>query len=325
VRSPTKSHPDDDIVRRLAGTTIDWLRSVDDGRRYALVDFPEYSNVGDSLIWSGARHALKLATGREPAYLSGIGNHIDREMLGKIRGGTIYITGGGNFGDLWPRHQGFRERLASSCLGSRIVQLPQSVWFSDEGTAINAAETFRRHGQFVLAVRDRESLARAQNLGAMATVLLPDMAFCARVPRPTLPPTTSTVGLLRSDQERGPASLDNFHVTGLRVDDWTTLDFEDLELRVLTRSLGRPRLWRTLPIGLQRLLLDRIAARRIAGGVRILSKGQRVVTDRLHGHLLALRLGMPHDILDNSYGKIRAHVDAWTPEAVSIRGRSWER
>jgi pyruvyl transferase EpsO len=37
-----------------------------------------------------------------------------------------------------------------------------------------------------------------------------------------------------------------------------------------------------------------------------------VVTDRLHAHLLSLLLGIPHAVLDNSYGKLSRFLDAWT-------------
>ena len=55
-----------------------------------------------------------------------------------------------------------------------------------------------------------------------------------------------------------------------------------------------------------------VARRRLGRGSRLLSRGRVVVSDRLHGHILCLLLGIPHMVLDNSYGKVRGQFEAWT-------------
>src|SRR5262249_47886968 len=57
---------------------------------------------------------------------------------------------------------------------------------------------------------------------------------------------------------------------------------------------------------------DPLAEERLARGCGILSGGRVVVTDRLHGHVLCLVLGVPHVLLDNSYGKVRGFYETWT-------------
>lgn len=37
-----------------------------------------------------------------------------------------------------------------------------------------------------------------------------------------------------------------------------------------------------------------------------------MITDRLHGHILCLLLGLPHVLLDNTYGKLKDFYDTWT-------------
>jgi pyruvyl transferase EpsO len=49
-----------------------------------------------------------------------------------------------------------------------------------------------------------------------------------------------------------------------------------------------------------------------------LSAGRVVVTDRLHGHILSLLLGIPHVVLDNSYGKLHQFVAAWTESSPLV-------
>ena len=47
------------------------------------------------------------------------------------------------------------------------------------------------------------------------------------------------------------------------------------------------------------------------------------MTDRLHVHICSLLLGRPHAVLDNSYGKIRRFMDAFSGgTALSYRASS---
>jgi pyruvyl transferase EpsO len=63
---------------------------------------------------------------------------------------------------------------------------------------------------------------------------------------------------------------------------------------------------------LNRATWDRLARERVDRGCSMLSRGRVVVTDRLHGHILSLLLGIPHVVLDNSYGKLRSFCETWT-------------
>jgi exopolysaccharide biosynthesis predicted pyruvyltransferase EpsI len=59
------------------------------------------------------------------------------------------------------------------------------------------------------------------------------------------------------------------------------------------------------------LAYDVLAAQRVRLACRIASRGKVVVTDRLHGHILRLLRGIPHLLLDNSYGKLRRFHGTW--------------
>ena len=60
---------------------------------------------------------------------------------------------------------------------------------------------------------------------------------------------------------------------------------------------------------------DALAQQRIDRGLRLLGSARFVITDRLHGHILCTLMGIPHAVLDNSYGKIarfaRAFATVW--------------
>ena len=61
-------------------------------------------------------------------------------------------------------------------------------------------------------------------------------------------------------------------------------------------------------------VFNRLAQHRLRRGLAVLESGSRVVTDRLHAHILCVLLNTPHRLLDDSDGKNRAFVDAWTAE-----------
>jgi pyruvyl transferase EpsO len=56
----------------------------------------------------------------------------------------------------------------------------------------------------------------------------------------------------------------------------------------------------------------KMARQRVKRGTEILSKGRCVVTDRLHGHILCVLLGIPHVCMDNEYGKISSFFQTWS-------------
>lgn len=284
---------------------------------YALLDFPDYSNVGDSLIWLGELAFFERVAERPPAYVSTI-HGFDLDALRRaVPDGPIFLSGGGNFGDLWPRFQRFRLDLLAALPGRRIVQLPQTLHFADPARTAETRAAIAAHGDFTLLVRDHASLAHAQAELGCRVALCPDMAFClGSLSRPALP-VHDIVYLLRTDQERSA--------------DRGALDLPPRSI-VADWIHGAP-----VPSGWDRAMarLGRTAAmlagaepdyRRFRARARgelergraLLGSGDAVVTDRLHGHILAVLMGIPHAVLDNSYGKVRGFAEQWTADLPGV-------
>jgi exopolysaccharide biosynthesis predicted pyruvyltransferase EpsI len=59
-------------------------------------------------------------------------------------------------------------------------------------------------------------------------------------------------------------------------------------------------------------LWDTISRERLAQACQLLRRGRVVVTDRLHVHVMALHMGIPCVVSDNSYGKVRGLYDTYT-------------
>ncbi len=277
----------------------------------ALVDFPHTPNVGDSLIWLGTLAWLERNRRAAPRYVCSDLTYEARTLARRIGNGTILIGGGGNFGDLYPAHQELRERVIADFPDHRIVQLPQSIHFEADAELARACRVLNRHARLTLLVRDRPSLELARSTFSAPSALCPDLAFSlGALHRPA--PTKHIVWLSRADKEARSESA--FSAPGVDRVDWMEDDPQALtllHLRVNRWLRHRPaiRPWIAPWLG---ATFRRVADLRLERGIRILSAGELVVTNRLHGYVLALLLGIPHYVVDNSYGKVRALHEAWT-------------
>ncbi len=307
----------DALLARLQRQYLEVLAPlVPQGVPVALVDFPNHANVGDSAIWWG-EECLLQRLGIRPAYTCDLHTY-SREALARALGeeGVILIHGGGNLGDIWPHHQAFRERVIGDFPGHVIIQLSQSVQFhSPEGLA-RARRVFDAHPRLTLLCRDRHSLAFVREHFRCRAELAPDAAFFLDL-RPWRGVADHQVMYLaRSDVEAPAASvaLDGCRV--LRADwlgeprsAWIRLA-DALTSQLVRRPSLEPLLRRPVSRSYPRL-----ARERVRRGCRLLSRGQVVVTDRLHAHVLALSMGIPHVFLDNNYGKNRRFFETWTHDS----------
>ena len=306
-----------DVVRRLQGIAVDALRGAGGEAPFALLDFPDHANVGDSAIWLGTTAYFSAHRGRGPRYVSSIDAFSEAALRASVPEGPIFVHGGGNFGDLWPRHQKFREHLLDRFPDREIIQLPQSIHFDDPARAADAAKAIARHGNFRLFVRDRPSYDFAAAHFDCETALCPDMAlFIGALDRG--PPDVDVFYLLRTDKERAVGETAGRAGYTSRVDDWLVERPHSVGSRKLLRVLREVRQGRRDRLALRAASYDTAARTRVLRGCRLLSSGRVVITDRLHAHLLSLLLGIPHAVLDNSYGKLSRFLNVWTGGAAGV-------
>ncbi len=308
----TAPAPRDPAVAELATSATSMLGSLLGGADgVALLDVPDHPNVGDSAIWLGAR-AVLAALGRGPELECDVDTFDPDALRSAVAGRTVLINGGGNLGDLWPRHQALRERAIEAFHDRPVIQLPQSIHFRSEETLERARTAFAGHPDLTLLCRDERSVELARrHFGTAGVLRCPDLALCVpparleahRVRRPT----TDVLWLVRSDHESA-WPLASFP-PGAR--DW--LDEPAGAAGTLARWLA-PRVARR-GSGILRSIHTRAlatgAADRVSRGVRLLTSARVVVTDRLHAHILCALLGIPHVLMADAFGKIEAHCATW--------------
>ena len=283
--------------------------------RCALLDFPDHANVGDSAIWLGEKKLLEKISARI-VYECDLASYSRAVLAERIGDGVILLHGGGNFGDIWPKRQIFRERVIEAFPRNRIIILPQTIFFREAANLRRAQAVLNKHPDLVILARDRRSLETACTDFKGTAVLCPDMAFMLGEFSQCESAKKDIVWLARTDVEARTSQMAALNDPNIAVLDWLSEPATILRTvyRRSVQAIARhPRLLKSL-VNPVRSLLDRLAAQRVARGARMLSGGRAVVTDRLHAHIMSLLLGIPHVVLDNNYGKVKEFYSLWTGE-----------
>ncbi|TIR32035.1 MAG: exopolysaccharide biosynthesis protein [Mesorhizobium sp.] len=297
------------LIDRLQDMIHDCLKDyVRADEPLAILDFPDIRNCGDSAIWLGEMAYLKDRYDKRPAYVSRMRDFSAEDLERAVPTGPIFIHGGGNFGDLWITHQDFRERVLEQFPNRRIIQFPQSIHYKSQERRERSARIIGGHKNFVLLVRDEESKAFAEKHFDCEVRLCPDMAFCIGA----LEPEASefpVLAMLRADLEKA-GDVDRSAYPDIPMEDWITESAR--QVRVAKAIGAASALLALKPAEVRLRKLDAAAHNRFRRGIRQISRGRAIVTDRLHVHICSLLIGRPHAVLDNSYGKIRRFMAAFS-------------
>jgi exopolysaccharide biosynthesis predicted pyruvyltransferase EpsI len=321
--------PDRELIDRLAaGVEEAFERVIPRDSRCAILNFPIFPNPGDAAIWLGQLailDRLRVATVYECEWRTYSPRALENALDDQT---TILLNGGGNFGDLYipGGQQSVRERVLEEFRGHRVVQLPQSIHFQQRESLLRVKRLVERHGAFTLLVREQQSFQRAKSTFDVPVMLCPDGAFALGVDTGVARlPDRELVWLARNDKEKmftSPAPED-----GLLVVDWGADDIPSEETaraaaasnvallhRMMKDESVKDTDWRALSATFETLARDRVTR-----ALSTLRRGRVIVTERMHGHILALLLGLPHIVLDNSYGKTKSLYDTWTSLSRTAR------
>jgi exopolysaccharide biosynthesis predicted pyruvyltransferase EpsI len=266
----------------------------------AYTDFPDHGNVGDSAI------ALGLLRYYESRGIRVRSTTSYATAPNSFTSETVVIHGGGNLGDIYPHHHGFRLRVGRDHHGL-IIQAPQSVHFSGQTGLQEYLEVYDRSSAYRLGLRDAHSVELLSELRSKP-VLAPDAFHCMG---PIAAPSASQkyLVLARTDAESGSLKPSPDTV------DWPSeVGLFGLLARVRNRS-------RLFPAPLRRVAnlstanWAALANRRFALGVNLISKADVIVTDRLHAMLIALQMGRSVVAIDNNNRKLQNYAETWFGES----------
>ena len=283
---------------------------------YALLDFPAYSNVGDSAIYLGELALLDKIFSKPPSYVC-TKKAAARDLNKFSSKAIIFLNGGGNFGDLWPAHQKFREKILRMYPDRKVVQLPQSIHFSSKESIPRTAEAIAKHKDFTLLVRDHESFNFAQTHFDCDVQLCPDAAYALRdIKSDQSNITRDVLCLLRTDKENNINlnDLDILKTLG-PIEDWIS---EPSVKTYADRIDGF--IYACVPGARKHLMVKkeqmfrRHAQIRLNRGTAQLQSATKIISDRLHVHILSMIMQKDHFVLDNSYNKVKNFIYAWSKD-----------
>lgn len=318
---PTTPMVVENIKMRLIETMRTALKGV---KKVAFIGMSMHNDKTDSAITMGELSILN-ELGINIVYRGIEGGEREAEVQAneiRARLGTprddvaVLFHGGGNFGDVWRDQHRFRLFVMKRLLDFRLVVLPQSVLLSSDGTFLldETKEIYDQASSLTLIARDASSLRfLAQHFGQHRIFLCPDSAFILApqnvsgvLAHRRLSRDIDILYLFRSDKESKfpenetqPSAIKKRH-PGLRVEvnDWIahgeplTLSATSSPDPVLANS-ERTRL-----------------------GFEFLARSKVIVTDRLHGLVMASILDLPVVFLD--LDRITGFHDTWMLGADNV-------
>ncbi len=310
-----------DELRDTARATL--ARALGGATTVALVNFPNHGNPGDPAIWLGTRRLL-ADLGVRIGYACAWWDFDAGSLRHAVGDAPVLVNGGGNLGDLYAGQQGTRVEVLRTLRDNPVVQLPQSIHFRDPANEAAMAALMAAHPAFTLMVRDHRAEAIARERLGVEPVLSPDHALgLGRLAR-TAEAEVPILWLARLAGD--PEYVDHGEPDGddVRRVNWLVgvpeaeAQWDAVGRGLLAVNRAVQQRWRpgVRGAGALHAVAERtyvpLAWRWVRRGLDLLCTGQVVVTNTLHGHVLATLLGIPNVVLDNSYGKVSGIVEAWT-------------
>lgn len=326
-------NPDAPLVNSLRERIDSALaEALGDATEVALVNFysPASSwprrreNPGDMAIWLGIRDCLRRL-GVAVVYQCAWDTLSVPALRRRLPQGPVLLSGGGDFGDLYPFGAALqREQLLAELRNVPMIQLPVAAYFQDPANTDRLRRLATEHNNFILMIRDKISEERAREVLDLDIRLVPDLVFALQEPLTRASPAVDIVWhcWLPTDAEYVDYGAPPDGFTS-RIIQWTRQaeveprsEPRDAIVRGLHLALGRRMArwpaWRGLLWRPYSTTFEPLARASLRRAIALEGAGRVLVTNKLHGHILAVLAGIPHVVLDNSFGKVRGVHETWT-------------
>lgn len=254
-----------------------------------LLGTPLHGNLGDQAITLAemeffARNGYRVIEIPSPLVLP----HLEtwKEIIGKNR---IYIHGGGFVGSLWPEEEAMLETVISAFIGNEIIILPQTVYFDNVDERVSHLnELLKRQGKVTLCARETYSYEFAcRYLDGANVILVPDMVLSANWFDNKAGTRNKVILCMRRDLEKviTEETMDKL-LSAVKT------YYPDMEI-VYTDTVIEGMVYPYMRKRVLKNMLSKLATARI------------VVTDRLHGMVLAAMANSPSLVFSNCNYKVQ--------------------
>jgi pyruvyl transferase EpsO len=285
------------------------------------VDLPVHGNIGDLLIMQGTLEFIRRY--KISCQLMASCENYNSAWLGKDD--VLMFHGGGNLGDLYFGPQQIRERCISELPNNRIIILPQTVCFKNAENYERCIETFSSHKDLHIFVRDEVSFELARPFSKYI-YLMPDMAHQLwPIRRNQRKPAKGTLGIMRTDEE----SVGFIPEACEKITDWPRVVGRNGQKKIvwllnLIRKKHNPLVHKYL-VNMEMKLWILYSGKFVKDAKLLFSRYERVVTDRLHAHILASLMDIPSVVFDNNYGKNSTYINSWMNRSEKVTIKNIER
>lgn len=282
---------------------------------YVFLELPYYTNIGDTLIWQGTEDFL-MTLPHKCLYRCSFDTFEYKQLAPDV---VILLQGGGNFGDLYPRHNTFRNKIIELYPNNRIIILPQTVYYKGSRMLANDPIIMRQHRDLFICARDQYSYDFLKRYRFGKNILLvPDMAFCIDFTKQQdaiLPVTERVLLFKRIDKEKADTNniVPKQYNSVLDQKDWVgyeniTEDYSQLRNLIKEKKYAEADAY----------AINTYLPTRVKEGIRMISPYMIVYSNRLHGSILSILLGKEVTIIDNSYGKNAQFYNTWLTGVSTI-------
>lgn len=291
----------DDIIRESQRLHFNILGDLLKRYRYAMLfDIAAFENKGDPCITAGEIYFLRRMNIEVVYYCSFSActqKNIDTARIKANEYGPqkliILIHGGGNIIG-YAANDLLRFQLLTKFKGYEMMVFPQSIWVRtyQNPHVHRAMLNYCCNKNLTLVLRDKQSYDIAKKIfkGSTRLLMLPDMAFQIGRMERFMSPVFDIIWLKRKDAE---------------TPGYTEMAKVPEDLRVHISDWWK---WSTPSAGSSLEKAFYIAT----NGFFFLQRGRVIITDRLHGHILATLMDIPHVLIDNRAKKLSAYHNSWT-------------
>ncbi len=294
-----------------------------DGPIY-LYGFDNFINLGDQALWLSLDRLIRHLPPR--IRVRGLLSGPPFSRAARHRKAAVVFPGGGSMGNRY-RSSLRRVELIEALQPHTIVQMPLSTTFDEQESLMRIDRVARAYAappESCVFIRDARSRAEAADrLGIEARLVRDLSAFLPDMPDLRVG-GQGLLLLLRKDQEATgdarPAPEAGVVADWQDMDAPQTLEFRAVQF-LLRQILNRlPHALRNSdPVARLRLwAAGRLSEIQTARAIAFLAGFDRIVTDRLHGVLLARKLGLTGSMLDNDHGKLSRYFETWGTDGIAL-------
>jgi pyruvyl transferase EpsO len=115
------------------------LRNIGKFEKCALLDYPDYLNIGDHLIWLGTVIYLTDVLKTKISYAASIEDFSEELMEERVGQAPIFLQGGGNLGRSLAKTSRISREDYFKYRNQPIIILPQTIYFKNQDNLKRAA------------------------------------------------------------------------------------------------------------------------------------------------------------------------------------------